>query len=99
MMNLQSASIGGMAEGAQELEKIRQMNKKIYQMQWQKKEEDEKREKYEAEAARCFEEEAKATAIKETSMEMDMDVTDFSLKIHDIMNGVTERECRGGLLK
>jgi hypothetical protein len=38
-------------------------------MQWQKKEEEEKRKMDEAEAARRLEEEAKAVAIEEISME------------------------------
>jgi hypothetical protein len=57
-------------------------------MQWQKKEEEEKRKKDEAEIAQCLEDEAKTTAIEEIIMETDKDIADFSLKIHDIMNGV-----------
>ncbi len=39
-----------------------------------------------------MEEEAKAVVIKEISIEMDKDVADFSLKIHDNMTSVTETE-------
>jgi hypothetical protein len=43
-----------------------------------------------------LEEEAKAATIKETRIETDMDVTDFSLKIHDIMSNVPETENADG---
>jgi hypothetical protein len=43
-----------------------------------------------------LEEEEKVVAIEETSRETDKDIADFSLKIHDIMNGVPETENADG---
>ncbi len=73
----------------QQLEEIRQMNKKNHQMQCQKKKEDDKLKKDKEEAVRRRKEDERAAAAEEPpSTTQEPSIANFSKSMRDIMEGV-----------
>ncbi len=86
----------GKLETAKQLKEIRQTNKKTYQKQRQQKEEEDKPKNDEAEAARRWEEDEKATKLdKALPPAEDPSIATFSKSVRDIMEGVQDMETEG----